>query len=387
MSQDKAEAGDGTTARPGFDTAARRALRTGALLIRTAGVAALLACGALGGGVAAAAEPLPAPGTLYRGFITVAHKQIPLPPAVWQVAGREGESLTPTPPGAYGVMKSLVLFKQSGAVIEAFVVIHANALPVERGWGTSSECAGKSLPLTRVYTDAGTNLLCAFGGPVTLRRDAGAPRFWLQALAEAGKQGLTLPDRWLMSGFRISDRHDVVEVHYHFQPVTASSEDARPASPPGVIAASWPGFEGGTARPASGDPWLASLTAWSEAMKAPIEQGFKGRLASREDGPRLPSGPAAAAAQGTATDKPPTAGPSQFQKSVIKMASWKVLGISAGLVIKYVFLGDIMMAVGLQVATTTVTGVLFVAYDMMWATVFPDSRKSLVDFTSVTVSS
>ena len=269
------------------------------------------------------------------------------------------------------------------------MVIHVNALPVERGWGTSSECAAKTMPLTRVYNEAGANLLCAFGGPVTIRRDAGAPRFWLQALDAARQQNLSLPEHWLMSGFRISDRHDIVEVHYHYLAPAASPVEAQSGSPSGIIAASWSGLDGTVAAQARGQPWLSSMTVWSEAMKDQIEQGFKGRLATWDVGPPLPSERKAPSDPGpTATVRgSPDATISQLHKSVLKMLSWKVIGISAGLTIKYLFIGDIMMAAGLQVATTTVTGILFVGYDMLWASAFPDSHRAVVDFTSVTVSS
>lgn len=354
-------------------------------------VLALLAGWLLGGGLATpvsaeTVEALPAPGTLFHAFIDVAHKQIPLPPGLWQVAGSSDESLTDNRPGAYGVMESLVLFKREGGVVESFVVIHTNALPVDRGWGTSRECAAKTMPLARVYDEAGPNLLCAFGGPVTIRLDEGAPRFWHQALELARNQSWSIAERWLMSGFRISDRHDVVEVRYHYQP--APLETAEADSPSGVIAASWPGPGGAVANRSRGRPWLPALTGWSEAMKSPVEQGFKGRLSSRQENPRLPSERETRdhdkADHGKTADQAADPLTALFRKSVLKMLSWKVIGVSAGLSIKYFFIGNLTIAAGLQLATTVVTGILYVGYDMVWATVFPDSRKPLIDFSSVT---
>jgi len=354
--------------------------------------AMLLAGGLVGGGAAAPARAEtvgapPAAGALYHTFIDVAHKRIPLPPGWWQVAGSGDESLNTTSPGAYGVIESLVLVKLDGRAIESFVVIHTNALPVDQGWGTNGECAARTLPLARVYDETGPNLLCAFGGPVSIRRDEGAPWFWRQALDLAENRSWIVPERWLMGGFRISDRHDVVEVRYHYQP--APPETALLGSPPGVIAASWPGPDGAAAGPDRARPWLPALAGWSEAMKVPIEQGFKGRLSSRQEIPRLPSEQTQPGGAGMATTAAVTPDPltALFQRSVLKMLSWKVLGISAGFTIKYLFIGNLTTAAGLQVATSTVTGILYVGYDMLWATVFPDRRKPVIDFSSVTVPS
>ncbi len=356
--------------------------------------AVLLAGGLVGEGPAgpASAETvaaLPAPGALYHTFITVAQKQIPLPSGWWQVAGSGDEDLTGAAPGAYGVIESLVLVKLEGRTVESFVVIHTNALEVDRGWGTNSECAARVLPLARIYDEAGSNLLCAFGGPVSIRRDAGAPPFWRQALDMAFARTWTIPEHWLMAGFRISDRHDVVEVRYHYQPTVPQM--ARQERPSGVIAASSPGPGMGvvSAAPDRGGPWLPTLAGWLEAMKAPVEQGFRGHLSSRQDSLLLPS--EGSVSRGAALDKAVPAETDAltalFQRSVIKMLSWKVIGVSAGFTIKYLFIGNLSTAASLQVATSVVTGVLYVGYDMLWATVFPDRRKPVIDFSSATVSS
>ena len=245
----------------------------------------MLGCALAGPALAAAVDPLPAPGTRFQTVVEIAHKQVPLPPGVWQVAGGGDEVLVDTHPGAYGVVEDLVLVKLEGRTVGSFIVIHANALPVDHGWGTSSECAGPTTPLTRIYEDAGTNLFCAFGGPVALRRDGATPGFWLQTRRLARAHNWTLPDQWLMAGFRISDRHDVLEVRYHYQPAPTPLAMAPQELPSGVIAASWPG---GTSAPDQGASWLPAWTDWSKAMKIPVEQGFKGRLGDAAEIPLLP---------------------------------------------------------------------------------------------------
>jgi uncharacterized membrane protein len=357
----------------------------------------VLLAGLLLGGVSAPAradtvEMLPGPGVMYQTVVDVAHKQVPLPPGQWQVAGRGDESLAGNAPGAYGVIESLVLVRPEGGSVGSFVVIHANALPVDRGWGTNSDCAAAALPLVRVYDDAGTNLFCAFGGGVTVRRDGAAPEFWREALELARTRHWTVPEHWLMGGFRISDRHDVLEVRYYYQPAPPPLVVTPQTPPPGVIAASWSGqADAAVPAPVPGPgqdtraSWLPALRDWSEAMKHPIEQGFKGRPSESPEIPALPSERALRGEGGhaAATDQPVDGLTALFQRSVIKMLSWKVLGVSAGFAIKYLFIGDLTTAAGLQVATSVVTGVLYVGYDMLWATVFPDRYKPVIDFSTV----
>lgn len=336
--------------------------------------------------------------------ITVARKQIPLPPGLWAMAGRGDESLTDPLPGAYGVIESIALLKMEGGSVGSFIIIHANALPVDRGWGTNDECVASNPALIRIYDDHSPDFFCAFGGPVHVRRDAAAPKFWLQALDVIRARGWTLPDRWLMSGFRISDRHDVVEVRYYDQaaPIPLA---APPRQESAVIPASWSGSIGGSpgglasgprdagdqaAHPSQPAPWLVVLSGWSDRMKGAIEQGFKGRLSDTQDIPILPSEMSSGTHKAQET---PEAGQDSnpllalFQKSVVKMLSWKVIGISSGLTIKYLFIGNFSTAATLQVATSVTTGVLYVGYDMLWETLFPDKPKMRINFSSVAVRS
>ena len=343
-------------------------------------------------------------GTWVRTVMTVAHKQIPLPPGLWAVAGRGDETLTDPLPGAYGVIESIALLKIEGGRVNSFITIHVNALPVDRGWGINDECVTANPDLIRIYDDHDPDFFCGFGGPVHVRRDAAAPKFWLQAVDMIHARGWTLPDRWLMSGFRISDRHDVVEVRYYDQlaPIPLA---APPRQQSGVILASWLGAVGGSSGgaisgsrgaggqavdPSQPPPWLAALSAWSDRMKGAIEQGFKGRLSDTQDIPALPS--EAPASKHKVEESPETNQNTNplldlFQKSVIKMLSWKVIGISSGLTIKYLFIGNISTAATLQVATSVTTGVLYVGYDMLWEMLFPDKPKMRINFSSVAVRS
>jgi uncharacterized membrane protein len=125
-------------------------------------------------------------------------------------------------------------------------------------------------------------------------------------------------------------------------------------------------------------------------MKGAIEQGFKGRLSDTQDIPILPSEMSSGTHKAQET---PEAGQDSnpllalFQKSVVKMLSWKVIGISSGLTIKYLFIGNFSTAATLQVATSVTTGVLYVGYDMLWETLFPDKPKMRINFSSVAVRS
>jgi uncharacterized membrane protein len=339
---------------------------------------------------AATVAPLPAVGSLYHMVIEVAHKQVPLPPGFWQVVATGDEFLPDNRLGAYGVVESLVLFKLDGNFVDSFLVIHVNALPVDRGWGTNSECSTHSLPMIRVYDNGGANLFCAFGGPVRLRHDQAAPGYWFDALKLATNKKWSITERWVMAGYRISDRHDVVEVRYYYSTTLPPSAIAPQPYPPGVIAVSWwPLPPPAAAEPKQQPPWLSALSDWSQAMKNAEELGFRGQINNDQEIPNLPSErtpPNTTTTDELKTEQPDTL-TSLFKRSVLKMLSWKVLGISSGLAIKYLFIGDIATALSLQVATSTVTAVLYVGYDMVWATLFPDRYNPLIDFTAVTLPS
>jgi hypothetical protein len=371
---------------------------------------------------AMAADERPALDRVYRDVLDIGHKQVPLPEGDWRVAAIADE---PPPPGqtaVYGVIDSAVLFKLNDNRIEAFILIHTNAVPVNHGWGVTRSC-NQAAALTHIYDSDRQNAFCGFVRTVALRHDPGIPGVWQSAVAMATAHGWVLPEHWLMAGLRISDRHDVVEVRYHFDPDRFGPKP--PAPDPGFdLGALWRQVTGDP----SDDPIVHRLALWSESLRDPVERGFRCRLTGT---PALPlpwtpaqeataeatdgkAGPATLAAPGLGeiqalheagllsdtqyrvqvqaasapvnAQDPPAASP-LLQTSVLKMMSWKVIGITSSLTIKYLFLGNPLVVAGLQAAQSIVSGALYVGYDMLWATLMPPSNGPVIDFETATVLS
>jgi len=395
---------------------------------------ALLAGTALLAGPATAAAPgsWPAMDQVYADFIDIGHKQVPLPQGEWRVVAVADEAApADSHPGPYGVIENIVLFRLGGEPgtkpqVNGFIVIHANALPVNGGWGTSRDCQVLNADRGKVYDESGHNLFCSFTAPVSLRRDPGAAPGWLQALTLAGARGWQVGERWVMAGFRISDRHDVVDVRYHF-PDAPAVVDAPSGSPLAVLEQplAWAQSLGETVVPS---PQLKQVGAWVEQMREPVELGFRrrldGELTLAEPGaearPALAKGaggislirlsdldslheagalnakdyatlrrlvvgeptPGEQADGRAEADKSAdaAAGPSKLQLSMVKMMSWKLIGTTAGLTIKYLFIGNPMTVAGLQVIHSTMSAVLFVTYDMMWNSLVTRDAKPVIDF-------
>jgi hypothetical protein len=88
-----------------------------------------------------------------------------------------------------------------------------------------------------------------------------SPSAWKAAAAYSIANGLVPPGEWLMAGYRLSDRFDVLDVRYHFDP-TLQGTAAGPAEPD----------DGGGAA-------AAGLGTWLNRMREPVRLGFENGLA------------------------------------------------------------------------------------------------------------
>jgi uncharacterized membrane protein len=71
---------------------------------------------------------------------------------------------------------------------------------------------------------------CFFVQPTYAPASAAGPETWQQARRLAASSRLALPELWLTAGFRISDRQDLVDARFHFDPALfmgAAAETAR----------------------------------------------------------------------------------------------------------------------------------------------------------------
>ena len=154
-------------------------------------------------------------------MVKLADKQVALPEGSWTLVARGYEAVDELDTDAYGAVETLVLFRLDGSVVEAFVTASRNRAPIEEGWGTASECLGEDveLPLVLQFDAAGAHTFCGFVGEVRNVVTTASPDAW-KAAANYGKaQGLDTAAEWLMAGYRLGDRYDVLDVRYHFNPV------------------------------------------------------------------------------------------------------------------------------------------------------------------------
>lgn len=186
----------------------------------------LLACGVfLSGSAPALALSV---GDRVSRQIELGGKQVPLPGGEWTLAGLGAQSFRMPAIGAFGAIRTAVLFLTSQDRVVAVLEVNSNTLPVNDGWGRTKACAGDGdqfLLIQRYRT--GWETSCLFVQATHFDTTSAGPEAWEQARSFAGKSGLTLPRQWLTAGFRISDRQDLIDARYHFDPSLFLGASAR----------------------------------------------------------------------------------------------------------------------------------------------------------------
>lgn len=193
-------------------------------------------------------QPLEA-GETFTGSVGLAGKQVALPEGTWTLAGRGFAPVAELDADAYGAIETVILFRLDGSVIDAFVAASRNLVPVEEGWGTARECLAEDVELSVIlnYDAAGTHTFCGFVGEVRNVITRASPSAWKTAAAYGMAQGLVPAAEWLMAGYRLSDRFDVLDVRYHFNPALRTDAES-------------------------------GLTGWLNRMREPVRIGFNNGL-------------------------------------------------------------------------------------------------------------
>ncbi|MFL5334298.1 MAG: hypothetical protein ACJ8H8_14180 [Geminicoccaceae bacterium] len=206
---------------------------------------------------ASRAEVSPAIGTAFTGWIDVAGKQVALPEGAWTLVARGYSRAPQMSTDAYGAIETVILFRQGRQVVDAFVAASRNVVPIEDGWGTASECLGENveLPLIVNYDATGAHTFCGFLAAVRNVVTPDSPDAWRAAAIYGKAQDLVPARQWLMAGYRLSDRNDVLDVRYHFNPVLRGALRAK------------------------GDSEDLGLVDWLENMREPVRIGFYNGLA------------------------------------------------------------------------------------------------------------
>lgn len=203
---------------------------------------------------------------------------MPLPDGEWTVAGTGHNSVVSGVAGAYGAIDNAVLLQLNGNKVRGVVEINTNAISVTEGWGTTDACLRDDvlakLNLYRTAVDG----FCYFVAETRRPAGVGGTDAWQDAQAYAAENSFALPQEWLTVGFRLSNRHDILDARYHFD-----------------------GLELGALAPATAD-WspetvvedpakyavVNDLNAWAGLTSELFESGLRGRLAERLHGLSVP---------------------------------------------------------------------------------------------------
>jgi hypothetical protein len=150
--------------------------------------------------------------------IVLGDKQVALPEGAWRVAAVGTQETAAAGRGAFGAIRNVILFRQGGGHVTAAVEVNVNTVPVDNGWGAAPACepAGQFLLVTRYQTE--WDLSCMLVQATYTPAGGPGPQAWREALRRAAVAGLAVPDLWLTAAFRVSDRQDVLDVRYHFDP-------------------------------------------------------------------------------------------------------------------------------------------------------------------------
>lgn len=212
-------------------------------------------------------------GDTVSGTFDLGAKQIPLPAGNWVVAGLGTQPFSMAEVGAFGTIRSAVLTLAKDNRVVAMLEVNANALPSSDGWGRTKACApeqGQLMVINRYRT--GWETSCQFLRPSRFGLDTPGPDAWEQARAFLRKNKQTLPETWLTAGFRVSDRHDLIDARYHVNPALLLGPAAQALTQPN----DWSG-EATKADPLRQGA-VQALASWSSGFGAWVDRGLRNRV-------------------------------------------------------------------------------------------------------------
>ncbi len=164
-------------------------------------------------GTAAAQGPLRV-GSVVERTLAIDGKRVALPIGAWTVAADGASEWNDPGIGAYGYLRSVILFRIVDGRLDTVLEINANVLPTMDGWGMTAACSRNDLVLAVVRYRAGWDGSCYFVTHTMMNRDT-TPT-WRKARDFAGQNRLVVPRIMLTAGFRAANRTDVLDIRYHF---------------------------------------------------------------------------------------------------------------------------------------------------------------------------
>jgi hypothetical protein len=174
----------------------------------------LLAAAVIGGLSCHAEAATLVTGSSVERVLRIDGKQVPLPSGSWVVAADTASEWNDQSFGAFGYLRTLVLFRIVDGHVDTMLEINTNVLPTTDGWGMAADCSRTDLVLAVVRYRAGWDGSCYFVTHTLLARDP--TQAWRKARDFAILKGLQLSRVWLTAGFRTADRSDVLDVRFHF---------------------------------------------------------------------------------------------------------------------------------------------------------------------------
>ncbi len=218
-------------------------------------------------------------GDVMTGSIEIAARQIPLPAGDWTVVASGTNALVTGSTGAYGTIENAILARRADGRIDGLVEINVNRLPVADGWGTAADCNRTDGLATVAFYKTPVDGFCLFVVPTELGTvNAPGPRTWDFVRPLLHETAAPTPV-WLTAGFRVSDRHDILDVRYHLDP--------RAFGLGNLTVSDW-SVEAVLTKP---DRFKAvnQLTAWGSLAAGPVEDGFRGAMTGRAAAASLPN--------------------------------------------------------------------------------------------------
>lgn len=347
-------------------------------------------------------------GDTVSGSVELGAKQIPLPAGKWTVAGLGSQQFSMPEVGAYGTIRSAVLTMTRDDRVVAVLEVNANALPSADGWGRTKACApeqGQLMLINRYRT--GWETSCQFLRPTRFGLDTPGPAAWEQARATLRKNKQTLPDTWLTAGFRVSDRHDLIDARYHVSPALLLGPSAPSLARPddwSVEATKTDPLRQGAVQAAAA--WTSGFGAWMErglrnsvteppgplpeaASQPPSYADLKlAELARLHREGRIDKATYDAQAERAKTEAPEyKPNTSVLSNSVRKNISFRSIGTIVDYGIAYLVTANPYISWGIALTLNATDSVWFVLNDQYWddyyAKLNTHDAERLVDFTYI----
>jgi uncharacterized membrane protein len=305
---------------------------------------------------------------LYTSNFEIAGKQIPLPEGQWRLI-TETNVAAGIDPASGNDLRQAILVQLQGQVVSALIVATANIAPSTSGWGTSRDCTRQDILMATLRYQSAMDVSCSFINHIVTAPSGQSSAMDAELARQSKAEGWSVPATWLMAGFRIADRRDMIDVRYHFNPELAISP--RGARPWPANPWSRPAVSASRNRAAV----VAGLTSWVIASQEMLDEGFRHRMPAGAALP-MPRWDAASRPSESSSEQPaPPLAVADWGRSLEKTISWRVVGTLADVAVAYVFTGSVALSGALALTGSVVNAALYFGHEVVWDALDPSGRK------------